>query len=161
MAPPPRGTFRLHPYAEPPLRAGRYTLAGEVSGLPGPVRPHAARLDLVSPRFALPPDQILSTFPPAGARGSFTSRLPQIVLRRRTLPWERSTDLDGDVTTTPTPWLALVLIAEGEGQLLSDVPVADCTTAGVDLGDDADVPKGACLEVPQAVVDKVFPTLED
>ncbi len=64
-------------------------------------------------------------------------------------------------TTTPTPWLALVLIAEGEGQLLSDVPVADCTTAGVDLGDDADVPKGACLEVPQVVVDKVFPTVED
>src|SRR5215218_5864946 len=142
----PPGTFALHPYAEPPLRAGSYTLTGEVGGMPGAVRTMASKVDVVAPRFTLPPDQILGTFPPAGARGSFTSRLPQIVLRRRTLPWERSPDLVPG--GTPTPWLALVLIAEGEGQLLTDVPVEACVTTGVTLDSDRDVPKGACLVVP-------------
>jgi hypothetical protein len=155
----PPGTFSLHPYAEPPLRAGRYTLTGDVTGLPGPVRTMNSRVDLVSPRFTLPPDQILGTFPPAGARGSFTSRLPQIVLRRRTLPWERSPDLDA--ATTPTPWLALVLVAEGEGRLLSDVDAGQCVTPGVTLTGDVDVPKSSCLEVPAEVVARTFPDRND
>ena len=43
----------------------------------------ARRATCASPRraTALPPDQILSTFPPANAEGAFESRLPQIVLR--------------------------------------------------------------------------------
>jgi hypothetical protein len=164
MPPPlPSGTFLLHPYAEPPLRAGRYTLTGDVTGLPvdpgGKVRTMAARVDVVAPRFTLPPDQILGTYPPAGARGNFTSRLPQVVLRRRTLPWERSTDLD--LPTAPTPWLALVLVAEGEGQLLSDVAVAQCVTPGTTVAGDVDVPKSSCLEIPEEVVERTFPTRED
>lgn len=156
---PPPGTFRLYPFAEPPLPAGRYTLTGDITGLPGPVETMSATVDVVAPRYALPPDQILSTFPPAGARGSFTSRLPQIVLRRRTLPWERSPDLVPG--GTPTPWLALVLIAEGEGQLLNDVPVESCVTTGLALDSDRDVPKGACLVVPETVVRSIFPARED
>ncbi len=38
----------------------------------------------------MPPEQILSSFPPANAEGAFGDRLPQIVLKRRTLPWERN-----------------------------------------------------------------------
>ena len=83
------------------------------------------------------------------------------MLRRRTLPWERSPDLDHDVATTPTPWLALVLLAEGEGQLQTDVNVKDTVTPGVSIGDDADVPKGACVEIPASVVGQVFPTRDD
>jgi hypothetical protein len=127
----PPGTFALHPYAEPPLAAGTHIVGGDFTGLPGPVEPMSARVDVVAPRFTLPPDQILGTFPPAGAQGAFGSRLPQVVLRRRTLPWERSTDLAA--ATAPTPWLALVVIAEGEGRLLTNVPVADCVTAGTAL----------------------------
>ncbi|GAB3589989.1 hypothetical protein GCM10027446_03710 [Angustibacter peucedani] len=169
---PPPGTFRLYPFARPPLPAGPYTLTGEVSGLPGPVETMQTAFDVTAPRYALPPDQVLSTFPPASARGSFTSRLPQVVLRRRTLPWERSTkaadgtplagltDAQLDVTT-PRPWLALVLVAEGEGNLFDDVPVASTVTSPLVLGGDADVPKGTCLEVPESVVAKIFPALED
>ena len=78
------------------------------------------------------------------------------MLRRRTLPWERSTDLNDP--GTPTPWLALVLIAENEGRLLTDIPVEQCVTAGVTLDAERDVPKGACLEVPERVVTATFPT---
>lgn len=171
---PPPGTFRLYPHATPPLAAGRYTLTGEVGGLPGGVEPLHAALDVTAPRFALPPEQVLSTFPPASARGAFTSRLPQVVLRRRTLPWERSEFTAAGVrldtltpeqrrTQTPRPWLALVLVADGEGSLLSNVPVADCTTSGTVLADpgDVDVPTSTCLEVPENVVATVFPALED
>ena len=158
---PARGMFRLYPFAEPPVPAGQYVLTGDVSGLPGGVAQMRAAVHITAPRYTMPPDQILSTFPPAGSRGAFGTRLPQIVLRRRTLPWERSPDLDHDVTTTPTPWLALVLVAEGEGQLRTDVDVKDTVTPGVSLGDDTDAPKGACLEVPASVVTKVFPTRDD
>ena len=111
------GTFRLYPFAEPPVPAGEYVLTGDVSGLPGGVEQMRAAVHITAPRYPMPPDQILSTFPPAGSRGAFGTRLPQIVLRRRTLPWERSPDLDHDVKTTPTPWLALVLVAEGEEEI--------------------------------------------
>jgi len=174
MALPPPGTFRLYAFANPPLTAGPYTLTGEVTGLPGSVEALQSAIDVTAPRFALPPDQVLSTFPPASARGAFTSRLPQVVIRRRTLPWERSEVTAGGVplstltpeqrrTTTPRPWLALVLIAEGEGSLVNDVPVADTTTAGTTLANptDADVAKSTCLEVPESVVATVFPALED
>ena len=159
MSLPPPGTFRLYAFAEPPLPAGSYILTGDVSGLPGPVEQLPTSLEIVSPRYALPPDQILGTFPPAGARGAFTSRLPQIVLKRRTLPWERSSDLAPG--GTPTPWLALVLLAEGEGELHADAPVEQCVTPGVALGPDRDVPKSSYVEVPKRVVDAVFPTRED
>jgi hypothetical protein len=158
---PAPGTFRLYPFAEPPVPAGQYVLTGDVSGLPGQVEQMRAAVHITAPRYTMPPDQILSTFPPAGSTGAFGTRLPQIVLRRRTLPWERSPDLDHDVTTTPTPWLALVLLAAGEGQLKTDVDVKDTVTPGVSLGDDADAPKGACLEIPASVVTKVFPTRDD
>ena len=158
---PAPGTFRLYPFAEPPVPAGEYVLTGDVSGLPGGVEQLRAAVHITAPRYTMPPDQILSTFPPAGSRGAFGTRLPQVVLRRRTLPWERSPDLDHDVATTPTPWLALVLLAEGEGQLQTDVHVKDTVTPGVSIGDDADVPKGACVEIPASVVGQVFPTRDD
>jgi hypothetical protein len=158
---PAPGTFRLYPFAEPPVPAGEYVLTGDVTGLPGGVEQLRAAVHITAPRYTMPPDQVLSTFPPAGSRGAFGTRLPQIVLRRRTLPWERSPDLDHDVTTTPTPWLALVLLAEGEGQLQTDVDVKDTVTPGVSLGDDADVPKGACIEIPASVAAQVFPTRDD
>ena len=113
----------------------------------------------------MPPDQILSTFPPAMAEGDFGSRLPQIALKRRTLPWER--DPGGPapaVNDPPRPWLALVVIAEGEGALSPEpAPVAQCITPGTSIPhpEDADSPTGYYLTVTQTVVDKVFPTVED
>lgn len=168
------GTFRLYNFANPPLTAGPYTLTGEVTGLPGSVETLHAAIDVTAPRFALPPDQVLSTFPPASARGAFTSRLPQVVIRRRTVPWERSAFTADGVplgsltpaerrSETPRPWLALVLIADGEGSLVNDVPVNDCTTSGTTLPipSDTDVARATCLEVPEGVVAAVFPALED
>jgi hypothetical protein len=159
------GTFVLHSFVKPPVTAGRYQLHG-TQPMPGiTVGEHAADVIVSSPRYVMPPDQILSTFPPAMAEGDFSSRLPQIALKRRTLPWER--DPGGPALTDkdpPRPWLALVVIAEGEGALSPDpAPVAECVTPGKVLPhpEDADSPTGYYLTVTETVVNKVFPTVED
>jgi hypothetical protein len=105
----------------------------------------------------MPPDQILSTYPPANAEGSFETRLPQVVLKRRTLPWERVSDAG----SRAVPWLALVVIAEGEGQISGETPVKDCVTPGVTLNGPNDVATGFYLSVSETVVSKVFPTHDD
>jgi hypothetical protein len=88
------GHFRLHARAEPPLGAGDYRLTADQTVTGGVTEQHVAHVRVTSPRFRLPPDQILSTWPAANEEGAFESRLPQIVIRRRTLPWERVVDAD-------------------------------------------------------------------
>jgi hypothetical protein len=158
------GQFQLYSRIEPPLKAGDYRFRSEqhlsatghpaselaVDGLDTHVR-------VRSPQYALPPDQVLSTFPPAGREGSFGARLPQIVIRRRTLPWERRVAPGKDAL----PWLALVVIAEGEAELLMNQDVADCVTSGVELDTPADVEKGNCLKIRKSMVDRIFPTQEE
>lgn len=157
-----RGHFVLHSRVVPPLTAGDYIFQGDQSivdpdGGSFPTQPYRGHVRVSSPRYRMPPDQILSTYPPANAEGAFETRLPQIVLRRRTLPWERA----ADAADRRTPWLALVVIAEGEGALSTDSPIAECVTAGVSLPGPNDVPTGVYLSVPQTVVTKVFPTRND
>ena len=97
---PEPGHFILHSSAIPDLPAGAYTahLTQAITAPGAGVDPLDAHLEVTAPRFALPPDQILSTFPPNQSEGAYSSRLAQVVLRRRTLPWERRIDGAG------TPW---------------------------------------------------------
>ena len=163
------GFFELYSEARPALPAGAYTASSTqdlVAATPHdgdqqiPVDDTAFHLHIDAPRYAMPPDQILSTFPPAGSQGDWRERLPQIVLKRRTLPWERNPD-PGQPPEDALPWLALVVLAEGEGQLSTDVDPSQCVTSGIDLGPDADVPKGKYLEVTKDIVEKVFPCRDE
>ena len=171
---PAKGQFILRPMANPPLKAGDYTLSGQVTlerKVPDPAQPSApplmqslgdvqrqeTHIRVTSPRYRLPPDQLLSAFPPANSVGAYENRLPQIVIKRRTLPWER----EPAPGVTDTPWLALVVIAEGEGTLSGEQPIAQCVTAGVTLAGPNDVATAVCLSVTQDVVNKVFPKKEE
>ena len=159
MTAPTRGQFTLHARAVPPLKAGDYVLSGTQDLAGGSVAPYEGHVRIDSPRYVMPPDQILSTFPPANAEGAFENRLPQIVLKRRTLPWDRRAEAGAP---DAMPWLALVLVAEGEGQLSGETPVAQCLTPGEPPPQGpADVPTSTYLAVSQTVLDKVFPTKED
>ena len=62
-----------------------------------------------------------------------------------------------------TPWLALVVLAEGEGEVRTATAVEDAVTSGVTLprASDQDVDQTACLSVTQTVLRKVFPTRGD
>jgi hypothetical protein len=153
------GFFVLHPAVLPPLPAGTYTLRGEIEDLPaGPVAPLDSTITVSAPRWTMPPDQILSTFPPANSEGAYRATLPQIVLKRRTLPWERKVDGNERI-----PWLALVVIAEGEGSLSTESPVEQCITdfAKVPQPADRDVATSVYLSVTRTVVNGVFPCKED
>ncbi len=164
------GFFELYPSARPALPAGAYTATSEqtlIAQTPHdgdvtvPVTDTEFHLDVVAPRYVMPPDQILSTFPPATSQGDWRERLPQIVLKRRTLPWERNPTNPATDPEKAPPWLALVVLADGEGRLSTDTDVAQCVTPGVQLGDEADVPRGKYLEVSQSIVHKVFPCLDE
>jgi hypothetical protein len=161
MAPPRRGHFVLHSNVLPPVTAGKYQLVSDQTGTPFDVEPERTHVTVTSPRYTMPPEQILSTFPPANGEGAFGDRLPQIVLKRRTLPWERNPA--GAATVSPTPWLALVVVAEGEAELSTPTPVEQCVTPGTTLLDpaDRDVPEGYYLAVTDTVLRKIFPTQED
>lgn len=158
---PQTGHFILHSNVMPKITAGRYELRTEQTGLPFEVEPETTHIQVAAPRYTMPTDQILSSFPPANAEGAFGDRLPQIVLKRRTLPWERNPA--GAVNPSATPWLALVVVAEGEATLSTATPVRDCVTPGTTLldPDDKDVEQGLYLAVTETVVKKIFPCAVD
>ncbi|MFJ6020639.1 hypothetical protein ACIQFP_14910 [Nocardiopsis alba] len=63
-------------------------------------------------------DEIHGAYPPAGTAGRFAQFLPHVALERRGVPWERRIASADDGTT---PWLGVLLFAEGE---LPDDPKA-------------------------------------
>lgn len=61
------------------------------------------------PRFVLDPESVHAIYPPPGHTGEFKEMVPMVVLKRRTLPWERT--IDGDpppADKAPVPWLAVL-----------------------------------------------------
>jgi hypothetical protein len=163
------GHFRVYPNVVPDLKAGdyRFRVSHGMAANPGqedelgptqlPVDELLSHVRVTSPRFVLSPDQILSTFPPAGTDGAYGSRLPQVVIKRRTLPWERT--VDG--ASEDTPWLVLVVYAEGEADLQPDTPVAQCVSTGVTLDGPSDAESATCLVIRTSMVDRIMPTQLD
>lgn len=87
--------------------------------------------------------QVYSVYPPRDSFGRFEMTLPCIVLKRRTLPWERK------IPECPNaPWLALLLFSEEE----------NVTLGTVQRGPDD---KYMELEIPADLFYHVCPTAED
>lgn len=169
-----RGKFFLYDSIVPALDAGAYTLTTSIDlnaevdqeRQSTPIAENPTHFNITAPRFKLPPDQALMVFPPANSEGAYDATLPQIVLKRRTLPWDRKAEPDGKVikeqiVQETTPWLALVVIAEGEGEIVHDRPWAECVTPGVTLTGASDSVTASFLKVPKSTVEKVFPTIDD
>lgn len=165
------GFMRLYSSVRPALEAGKYRIdldqeitGGDsaISGVNVPSSmdvPRVSRhIDVVGPRFALPGPEIHSVFPPPNSVGPFHNRLPHIALKRRTLPWERDPDPQGsgDIAIRP-PWLALVILAEGEANFMRGVDIEDAMPA--EVYDRLDPAPGTCdtVEVTTDVIREVFP----
>ncbi len=159
MSPAPQRIITLHDRIEPALTAGDYEVRatqaiGGSSSL-GTVPDDVRHVRVTGPRYRLPSTELLSVFPPPDSDGPFVTRLAQVALKRRTLPWERA-------ESPARPWLALVLLTDAEGTYLPSVPVADAVTEGVTLGgDNPDGPTCAAIEVTERVVEQVFPSRRD
>ena len=79
--------------------------------------------EVAGEQYAIDPQQVDSVFPPANANGDFTGILPNIILNRSTLPWEREIFLTDTGSKDPIPqtgpppvkpWMALLLFTEDE-----------------------------------------------
>jgi hypothetical protein len=132
MTPPPKGAMVLYDYALPPLKPGRYRfqVSGDIqAGSQHHELSNERHFEVDGPRFVLNPGDIAGMSPPPNAQGPFGSVLPQLVMRRRTLPWERDIAaslpapsnpkaLPNQQPDYPTPWFALLLLQEGEDYTL-------------------------------------------
>ncbi|MGV8849291.1 MAG: hypothetical protein ACOH16_07075 [Propionibacteriaceae bacterium] len=164
----PEGHFRLYSRITPALKAGLYRFTahqelgaigpdGSLDASALPVEVLTTHVDVTSPRYLLPADQVLSTYPPAGTEGSYGAQLPQVVIKRRTLPWERQ----ADPANENAPWLALVVFAEGEAEVLTGIPAAECVTADRTFGGVFDIEKASSLSIRKSMIDKIMPTRKD
>ena len=96
------GEMRLYDEVRPALTNDLYRLSATTT-LSRPdltVGAVDAYFVLEGPRFALPATEVVAVHPPRNALGAFDEFLPQVVLGRRTLPWERDLDPDGVCTGT-------------------------------------------------------------
>jgi len=136
LPPPGRGEMRMYDAMDVPFAMARHRISTQVDvSYNGGVGSASSEryFDVTGPRFSLPPDEIAFVTPPSNSNGAFASTLPQIVLHRRTLPWERSLGAPASGTSAqPTdpppiagsaPWLALLVFSESEFTLLSGVPL--------------------------------------
>jgi hypothetical protein len=117
-APIPSGDIQFYDRYKPALQAGEtpYTLTAKqtltsTAGASLSQAPSAtAQFWISAPRFALDPSEIQSLFPPANSSGHYDLTLANIVLKERSLPWEREVEPN----SPNTPWLALLVFAEDE-----------------------------------------------
>lgn len=80
------------------------------------------------PRFTMDASLIHGVFPPTNGRGAYVTRLPMVVLRRRTLPWERQLAAEEDMADKP--WMAVLLFEDAEVTTLSPCTVNDVLDTG-------------------------------
>ncbi len=112
---------------EAPLTAGSYRFVlQQTVNLEGDEARHYyrdQRFEVLAPRYSIDRDEIQAYFPPEGGVADYQNVLPHLVLRSRSLPWERT------LSPQKEPWLALLMLSEQEivdGQaLLKNGTLAD------------------------------------
>lgn len=112
------GLIQFHDKYLPKLPTGKYaihvnqTIKGD--GLQEQGFERKQQFEVAGPRFCLPEGEIHSVYPPPNAEENFKGLLPQIVFRKRTLPWERSMYSVAETEDLQIPSMALLLFEEQE-----------------------------------------------
>jgi hypothetical protein len=186
---PPIGSMYLFDCVTPPLVDGNYRIDAVTNvtfdGQQAPLSSNSGYFDIEGPRFTLPATDVAAVYPPRNGHGGFDDYIPQIVISRRTLPWERRLTSDPSAIGTPTrdqwtlqpnpfppvndpnewgsaPWLALLLFQEGEYTLHQNVPLKSVVPA--DAYARLEVPDGiTCdsIEVEAGLLQSVLPSLDE
>lgn len=116
-------------------------------------------------RYAIPPQQVVSSFPPPDSLGDHASVLPHVLLRRSTLPWERS---GRETIERTTPWLALAVFTSDDPPPAAQVMTlkdlrASADTAGVSYPqlsrepDQADEEKVTIIDLTRELAQRCLP----
>jgi hypothetical protein len=176
----------------PPLVDGSYRIDAVTNvtfdGQQAPLSSNSGYFDIEGPRFTLPATDVASVFPPRNGHGGFDEFIPQIVISRRTLPWERRLTSNPSAIGTPrsrqdpltpqpdpfppvqgqpqefgpAPWLALLIFQEGEYTLHQNVPLKSVVPQ--DVYQRLEVPNGiTCdsIEVELGLLQSVLPSLDE
>ncbi len=118
--------IKFYDYSLPKLPAGNYEITIEQTlEFDNQVKTFQSKQAIMvdAPQYALTPGDIHSIYPPADGQGVFENTLPQVVFRKKSLPWLRSASANGK-----TPWMALLVLEEGE-LLIPDLTSATRTGA--------------------------------
>lgn len=110
-----KGDIAFYDNYIPTLEDGTYTISAEtqIEDLDTDVyfeNPITQQFEVRGPQFTLPASDISSIYPPVNSNSVYDQYLPNIVLTKRILPWERYFD----VNDKTIPWLCLLVFAEGE-----------------------------------------------
>src|SRR4051794_6583903 len=145
----------------PPTLDGKYkmTIATDISyETTTQSAPIDRFFDVVGPRFTLDPTIVVNVYPPRNGQGSYQDALPQAVLKRRTLPWERTLS----AADLQVPWLALLLFEEGEYVVYQNQPLEEVVPREVfkALGSPANILCDA-VEADAGLVADIMPTKEE
>lgn len=175
LTPPPQGQMYLFDYLTPPLLPDSYRMhiSTDVSFEKETHNLGDDRyFDVVGPRFTMAPTEVAGVFPPRNGHGPFADVLPQLAIKRRTLPWERHlddakpigdpSDGKGLKSPYPTPWMALLLFEEGEYTLLQGVPLENVVPSSVfkNLGSPQNILCDA-VEADLDLVKAIMPSKEE
>lgn len=188
--PPPIGSMYLYDDVTPPLVDNSYRIDVVTNvtydGQTAPLSTNSGYFDIDGPRFTLPATDVAGVFPPNNGHGGFDETIPQIVISRRTLPWERRLTSVPSAIGTPTrdsntaqpnpfppvtgqpqeygpaPWLALLLFEEGEYTLHQNVLLNSVVPADVYARlEVADGITCDSIEVEQNLLQSVLPSLDE
>ena len=160
-------------HRQPPLDSGTYTVEVEQKvktkqsdKIPEQTFSKELTFYVDGHRFApLTPDVIYAVFPPAGNLGEYSNALPHIILKRGTLPWERTIKS----TNSDLPWLALLLFQESEKPEPQTIKLKELkATSGNTKFPEFEYEPGqngedvlTVIDVPKNILDKILPPEKD
>jgi hypothetical protein len=160
-------------HRQPPLDSGTYTVEVEQKvktkqsdKIPEQTFSKELTFYVDGHRFApLTPDVIYAVFPPAGNLGEYSNALPHIILKRGTLPWERTIKS----TNSNLPWLALLLFQESEKPEPQTIKLKELKpTSGNTKFPKFEYEPGqndedvlTVIDVPKNILDKILPPEKD
>ncbi len=167
----------------PVLDDGEYRIrVGQVVNLAttGKEIPEKTQLFSVKgPRYSLDPGSIDSMFPPSNTSGFYGNCLPHIILKRKTLPWERvvfkgktAVRIEADVQAADViPWLAVLTFDSKEAPVIEKKTANDILNPGANvvsgnLAPDTHVGESTttpCLtiDVPSPLFNAIMPNLDE
>lgn len=181
--PPAAGTIQFYDGYVAALEAATYALdlKHELFDSSGALKASYAlqrTFKINTPEFALDPGIVQSAYPPNNSSGIYDNQMPYIVLHDPALPWARNLVSDSGSSQGP-PWLALLIFAEGEIDLLPGSESSTLTSTVQDLLNSgssgtilppqlkgpfpAEVLNSTCqsITIPGAVFNELMPSKED